>query len=45
MAVGVSGKIRVGASSTKGKPVVKAGPSQTAKIVTPKHSGAAGKGG
>lgn len=39
MAVGIAGKIRTGASTTKGKPTIKAGPSQTAKIVTTKRKG------
>lgn len=43
MGMGVSGKIRTGASSTKGKPQAPAkGPSQKAPIVTPKQKGAKG---
>lgn len=36
--MGISNKIRTGKSSVKGKPVAKSGPSQTAKIVTPKKT-------
>lgn len=42
--MGVSHKIIVGASTTKGKPTIKEGPSQTAKIVTPKKTGKSGRG-
>lgn len=45
MGVGISGKIRRGASTVQGKPTVKAGASQTAKIVTPKSNGSGEKGG
>lgn len=40
----ISGKIRTGKATTVGKPTVKAGPSQTAKIVTPKSTGKPGVG-
>jgi hypothetical protein len=44
--MGISGKILTGKSSNSGKPVAKAGPSQTAKVVTPKSKGVSGsKGG
>lgn len=43
--MGISSKIRTGKSSTSGKPTVKSGPSQTAKIVTPKSTGKHGVGG
>lgn len=38
----ISDKIRTGKSTPRGKPVAKSGPSQTAKIVTPKQKGAKG---
>lgn len=40
--MGASNKIRTGKSTTSGKPTVKAGPSQTAKIVAPKKNYKAG---
>ncbi len=40
----IAAKIRTGKSTTQGKPVVKSGPSQTAKITTAKP-GKLGKGG
>ncbi len=40
----IAGKIRTGKSSVQGKPTVKAGPSQSAKIVNAKP-GVSGKGG
>ncbi len=43
--MGIGQKIITGKSSTQGKPTVKAGASQTAKIVTPKSSGVSGKSG
>lgn len=43
--MGVSRKIITGKASPKGKPEDKAGPSQTAKIVTPKSKGEPGKKG
>ena len=43
--MGVGHKIATGKSTSQGKPTVKAGPSQTAKIVTPRSSGTVGKKG
>lgn len=42
--MGISGKILTGKATTKGSPTIKAGPSQTAKIVKAKP-GVAGKSG
>lgn len=43
--MGISQKIRTGKSTPPGKPTIKAGPSQTAKIVTPKSKAEVGKKG
>lgn len=43
MGMGVSGKIRTGAATVKGKPQSPSkGPSQTDKVTTPKQKGAKG---
>lgn len=43
--MGASQKIRTGKSTPQGKPTVKKGPSQTAKITTPKRQGKIGECG
>lgn len=43
--MGMSNKIITGKATPKGKPTIKSGASQTAKIVTPKRHGTSGKGG
>lgn len=43
--MGIPAKITAGKSTTKGAPTVKAGPSQTAKIVNPKSKGTIGRSG